>query len=138
MFPKLGSLELEHLPSLTSFCSIPLKADIQCMPVALINKKVTMPQLELLKVSKINSGKLWDDNLPGCSFIQNLTSLTIDKCDNIVYAFSSSVARELVNLKHLAISNCQRLEEIFDVSQKPFSNDEVVFPNLETLEISLT
>ncbi|PNX83684.1 NBS-LRR type disease resistance protein, partial [Trifolium pratense] len=92
-----------------------------------------MPRLRLLKLSKINSGKLWDDNVPGCSFIQNLRSLTIDKCDKIAYTFSSSVARELVNLKHLAISNCQMLEEIF---QKPFSNDEVVFPNLETLEIS--
>jgi hypothetical protein len=93
-----------------------------------------MPQLALLKVSKINSRKLWDDNLPGCFFIQNLRCLTIDECGNIVYAFSSSVARELVNLKHLVISNCQMLEEIFvsdeklgnlPLSQKPFSNDEV-------------
>ncbi|PNX84035.1 hypothetical protein L195_g040088, partial [Trifolium pratense] len=139
-------LELEHLPSLISFCSIPLKADKQCMPVELINQKVVMPHLELLKLSKINSRKLWDDNLPGCSFIHNLKSLTIVECDNIAYAFSSSVARELVNLKHLAISNCQMLEKIFisdgkfgslPLSQKPFSNDEGVFPNLETLEISL-
>ncbi|WJX68003.1 hypothetical protein P8452_52417 [Trifolium repens] len=145
MFPKLGSLELEHLPSLISFCSIPLKADKQSMPMPLIDQKVMMPQLALLKVSKINSRKLWDDNLPGCFFIQNLRCLTIDECGNIVYAFSSSVARELVNLKHLVISNCQMLEEIFvsdeklgnlPLSQKPFSNDEVVFPNLEILEIS--
>ncbi|PNX57883.1 disease resistance protein, partial [Trifolium pratense] len=72
-----------------------------------------MPHLELLKLSNINSRKLWDDNLPGHSFIQNLTSLTIDKCVSIAYAFSSSVARDLLNLKHLVISNCQRLEEIF-------------------------
>ncbi|CAJ2659419.1 unnamed protein product [Trifolium pratense] len=145
MFPKLGSLELEHLPSLISFCSIPLKADKQCMPVELINQKVVMPHLELLKLSKINSRKLWDDNLRGCSFSQNLRSLTIDECDNIVYAFSFSMVRELVNLKHLAISNCRMLEEIvvldeefgnLPLSQKPFSIDEVVFPNLETLEIS--
>ncbi|CAJ2659433.1 unnamed protein product [Trifolium pratense] len=146
LFPKLDSLELEHLPSLISFCSIPLKADKQCMSVELINQKVVMPHLKLLKLSKINSRKLWDDYLPGCSFIHNLKSLTIVECDNIAYAFSSSVARELVNLKHLAISNCQMLEKIFisdgkfgslPLSQKPFSNDEGVFPNLETLEISL-
>jgi hypothetical protein len=72
-----------------------------------------MPHLELLKLSNINSRKLWDDNLPDHSFIQNLTSLTIEKCVSIAYAFSSSVARDLVNLKHLGISNCQRLEDIF-------------------------
>jgi hypothetical protein len=72
-----------------------------------------MPLLELLKLSNINSRKLWEDNIPGHSFIQNLTSLTIDKCVSIEYAFSSSVARDLVNLKHLRISNCQSLEEIF-------------------------
>ncbi|KAK2422989.1 putative disease resistance protein [Trifolium repens] len=158
VFPKLGSLELEHLPNLISLCSMPLTADKclkkcgendddkQCMPhVALFDQKVMMPHLELLKLSKINSRKLWDDNLSGCSFIQNLRSLTINECDNIVHAFSSSVVRELVNIKHLAISNCKMLEEIFvsdgklgnlPLSQKPFSNDEVVFPNLETLEIS--
>ncbi|WJX72592.1 hypothetical protein P8452_56456 [Trifolium repens] len=149
MFPKLRSLELEHLPSLISFCSVPLAADkhlkkcgenyddTQCVPVALIDQKVEMPHLELLKLSNINSRKLWDDNLPGHSFVQNLTSLTIDKCVSITYAFSSSVARDVVNLKHLWISNCQRLEEIF-VSDGKFGNvsNSVVFPNLETLEIS--
>jgi hypothetical protein len=52
MFPKLHSLELEYLPSLISFCSVPLAADkhlkkcgqtfddIQCIPVALIDQKV--------------------------------------------------------------------------------------------------
>ncbi|MCH94382.1 disease resistance protein, partial [Trifolium medium] len=107
--------------------------DKQCMPVALIDQKVGMPALELLKLSNINSRKLWDDNLPGHSCIQNLTSLTIDKCGSIAYAFSSAVARELVNLQYLQISNCQMLEDIFvsdgklvshPSSQKPLSNDE--------------
>ncbi|CAJ2659424.1 unnamed protein product [Trifolium pratense] len=149
LFPKLRSLELDHLPSLISFCSVPLAADkhfkkcgenyddTQCIPVALIDQKVEMPHLELLKLSNINCRKLWDDNLPGHSFIQNLTSLTIDKCVSIEYAFSSSVARDLLNLKHLRISNCQRLEEIFVSDGKLGTvSNSVVFPNLETLEIS--
>jgi len=52
MFPKLRSLQLEHLPSLISFCSVPLIVDKgrkkceenyddkKCMPVALIDQKV--------------------------------------------------------------------------------------------------
>ncbi|KAK2368435.1 putative disease resistance protein [Trifolium repens] len=140
MFPKLRSLQLEHLPSLISFCSVPLVADKhlkKCIHAALIDQKVGMPHLEILKLSNINSSKLWDDNLPDLSCIQNLTSLTIDKCGSIDYAFSSSVARELVNLKYLGIRNCQRLEELFvsDGNLGSISNS-VVFPNLETLEIS--
>lgn len=93
-----------------------------------------MPNLETLKLSKINSSKLWDDKLPNHSCIQNLRSLTIDKCGSIAYAFSSSVARELVNLQYLEISNCHMLEEIFVLdeklgnlpsSQKPIANEEV-------------
>jgi len=93
-----------------------------------------MPHLELLKLSKIKSRKLWDDKHPSRSWMQNLRSLTIDGCDNIAYIFSSSVATEFVNLKQLVISNCQMLEGIFvsdgklgslPLSQKPFSNDEV-------------
>ncbi|WJX56808.1 hypothetical protein P8452_42430 [Trifolium repens] len=117
MFPMLRSLELERLPSLVSFCSVPLTAG-QSTPLGLIDKKVGMPHLELLKLSNINSRKLWDDNLP--------------------------VAIELVNLHYLGISNCAMMEEIFVSdrklgslpSQKPLSGDEVIFPNLETLEIS--
>jgi len=93
-----------------------------------------MPHLELLKLSNITSRRLWDDNFPGHSCIQNLRSLTIDKCGSIAYTFSSSVARELVNLQYLGISNCLMLEEIFvsdgnlgslPSTQKPFSDDEV-------------
>ncbi|XP_039686598.1 probable disease resistance protein At4g27220 isoform X2 [Medicago truncatula] len=157
IFPELRSLELECLPSLVSLCSVPLTIEkslkvrgenydsTQCIPVALIDQKVEMPHLELLKLSKIKSRKLWDDKLPSRSWMQNLRSLTIDGCDNIACIFSSSVAREFVNLKQLVISNCQMLEGIFvpdgklgslPLSQKPFSNDEVIFPNLETLVIS--
>ncbi|WJX68000.1 hypothetical protein P8452_52415 [Trifolium repens] len=117
MFPKLRSLELERLPSLVSFCSVPLAAG-QSTPLGLIDKKVGMPHLELLKLSNINCMKLWDDNLP--------------------------VAIKLVNLHYLGISNCSMMEEIFVLdrklgslpSQKLLSDDEVIFPNLETLEIS--
>ncbi|XP_039687016.1 probable disease resistance protein At4g27220 [Medicago truncatula] len=146
MFHKLRSIVLENLPSLISFCSMLLTVDIkkcgedyqgtQCLPVALMDEKVVMPHLELLKLSKINSRKLWDDKLSGHSCIQNLRSLTIDKCGSIAYAFSSSMAGELVNLQHLEISNCQMLEQIivsdgkFDnlpLSQEPFYNDVGIY-----------
>jgi len=93
-----------------------------------------MPQLETLKLSKINSWKLWDDKLSGLSCIQNLTSLTVDKCNNIAYIFSSLVARELVTLQYLEISNCRRLEDIISIdsklghhssAQEPLCNEDV-------------
>ncbi|KEH38442.1 hypothetical protein MTR_2g071930 [Medicago truncatula] len=76
MFPKLHLLELECLPGLISFCSVPLAVenyeDTRCM--ALIDQKVGMSQLETLKLSKINSWKLWDDIQSGYSCVQNLTN----------------------------------------------------------------
>ncbi|XP_039686595.1 probable disease resistance protein At4g27220 [Medicago truncatula] len=128
IFPELCSLELESLPRLVSLCA-PLT---QCIHVPLIDQKVVMPHLELLKLSKINCEKLWDDKLLSHSRMQNLKSLKIDKCGSMRYAFSSSVARELVNLKSLKISNFQLLEDIFVCN----SNDEDLLPMLETFEIS--
>jgi hypothetical protein len=93
-----------------------------------------MPHLETLKLSKINSWKLWDGKLSSYSAIPNLTSLTIDKCHNIAYIFSSSVARALVTLQYLEISNCQMLEDVFSFdaklgnhssAQEPLSNEDV-------------
>lgn len=93
-----------------------------------------MSQLETLKLSKINSWKLWDDIQSGYSCVQNLTSLTVDKCDKITYIFSSVVARELVTLQYLEISNCQMLEDIISwdailgnhsSSPEPLSNEDV-------------
>ncbi|PNY14259.1 disease resistance protein [Trifolium pratense] len=157
MFPNLHSLTLECLPSLISFCSVPLTADTsfkkyvekcddsQPVPVALINLKIGMPHLETLKLSKINSWKLWDDKLLSYSGFQNLTSLTIDKCHKIAYIFSSSLARALITLQYLEIGNCQMLEDVFSFdaklgnhssAQEPLSNEDVVFPNLVSLIIS--
>jgi len=86
-----------------------------------------MPRLELLKLSKINSEKLWDDKPLHHSCIQNVKSLTIDECGKVAYAFSSSVAKGLENLTHLKISNCQMLEIFFSdgKSSSSVSNDQV-------------
>ncbi|KAJ1434236.1 P-loop containing nucleoside triphosphate hydrolase [Sesbania bispinosa] len=141
-FPKLHSLTLECLPSLVSFCPMPKTTYTQSLE--LFDQKGGMPCLETLTLSMINSCKLWDGKLHGHSCIQNLRTLTIDNCGSISYVFSPSVARELVNLQCLKISNCQKLEEIVVLDeklgntssdQKSFSNEEVIFPNLETLVI---
>jgi len=101
-----------------------------------------MPQLELLKLSKINCGKLWDDKLLSHSCIQNLKSLTIDRCGSIAYAFSSSVARELVNLKYLKIINCQMLEEIFvsngELRSLPLSEHQLCTDEVSAVSNSVT
>lgn len=128
IFPKLRSLELEFLPNLKNLCA-PTR---MFTSEALFNEKVVMPHLELLKLCKINSKKLWDDIPLHHSCIQNVKSLTIDKCGEVAYAFSFSVAKGLVNLTHLKISNCQKLEIFFSdgKSSSSVSNDQVIFPNL--------
>ena len=102
-----------------------------------------MSQLETLKLSKINSWKLWDDIQSSYSCVQNLTRLTVDKCDKIIHIFSSLVARELVTLQYLEVSNCQMLEDIISwdailgnhsSAPEPLSNEDVrTFSNSLTL-----
>ncbi|KAK7244019.1 hypothetical protein RIF29_38836 [Crotalaria pallida] len=150
-FPQLHSLRIDCTPNLASFYSKPMTADIElrrddsAVPVPLFGDEISFPNLENLKISSIYLRRIWDDHLSDNSCIQNLKSLVIDDCSNLVSLFPSSVARGLVNLQHLSISRCDMLQELFPTKENAASlpsasisllNDEVVFPSLETLAIS--
>ncbi|XP_024192398.1 uncharacterized protein LOC112196311 [Rosa chinensis] len=64
----------------------------------------------------------------------NLTSIKISGCNNLRYLLSLSIAIGLVKLKNLSIDHCQKMEEIIAADGKE-TEDTVVFPILETLEI---
>ncbi|KAJ7950937.1 Disease resistance protein [Quillaja saponaria] len=155
-FPELRSLKLQGLPALICFCSkertSPIfggtyeeitvdaeikeidKADNCSSSLPLFNKKVAFPKLETLKLSSINIEKIWNDQILGSAYIQNLTKLTIKCCGNLKHLLSFPLARDLVNLKYLELSKCQMLEKI--LATKESFLEEVLFPNLETMKIS--
>ncbi|XP_019443819.1 PREDICTED: probable disease resistance protein At4g27220 isoform X2 [Lupinus angustifolius] len=155
-FPQLHSITLDYLPNLASFCSKPMPTDMKLRSMIeyvddstilrpLFDEKISFPNLDNLKISSINLRMIWGDKLSEHSYIQKLKSLMIYGCYNLRFLFPSSVARGLVNLQHLSISGCGMLEEIFSTEEKivnlpsdtiSLSNDEVVFPSLETLVVS--
>lgn len=143
---NLRSLTLECLPSLVSLSpesGVEATEDGNSFSNQLFNDKVEFPNLETMKLYSINIQKIWNDQL---SYIQNLTTLSIDGCERMTYLFSYSVARKLVKLEHLLISSCKFVEQIFvsdenlgylPLSRKSAPTEQVpIFPNLETFVIS--
>ncbi|XP_020238756.1 probable disease resistance protein At4g27220 [Cajanus cajan] len=143
---NLRFLTLECLPSLVNLSpesSIKATENGNGFSSQLFNDKVEFPNLETLKLYSINVHKIWNDQL---SYVQNLTTLTIDGCDRLTFLFSDSVARKLVKLEHLLISSCKFVEQIFVSDEKmgnlPHFRKSVptelvpIFPNLETFVIS--
>ncbi|KAI4354361.1 hypothetical protein L6164_003231 [Bauhinia variegata] len=136
-FHKLHSLTLQHLPTLTEFCSDEPNS-LESRP--LFCSKVAFYNLETLKLSSINLKKIWDDShfLTSCC-VQNLTNLILEGCGNIKYLFLSSTVGSFSELKMLEISNCHEMEEI--VSAEEGRNEgvnvaEVPFPKLEKMIIN--
>ncbi|CAL0309959.1 unnamed protein product [Lupinus luteus] len=154
--PNIHSIKLKRLPNLSSFSSIQCTPNIQSgsnisqhkdnfsNPITLFDEKVAMPNLKTMALSSINTVKLWDDILvPPC--IQNLTHFKVDRCDGLKYLFSSSVVISLRKLRHLEITNCQMMENIFvldmelvDIqsSSNALTQEMVKLPCLETLVVS--
>ncbi|QHO28822.1 hypothetical protein HN873_024202 [Arachis hypogaea] len=141
VLPQLRSVSLKSLPRLVSFCSVPMTSDdMGFVPVALFDNKVAMPNIETMVLFEINIYKVWDDGLPmHHSFMKNLTSLTVEGCENLITLFPSSVATALQKLHHLKIMSCPSLEQIFDqeedLENHRSSLEQVMLPNLKIIEV---
>ncbi|KAL5823786.1 hypothetical protein ACOSQ4_021686 [Xanthoceras sorbifolium] len=162
---KLHSLSLTCLQKLTSFCNeeeVGSTSDQERHmldnPTPFFDGKVKFPNLKTLKLVEINFEEIWHNQLPlmSCCF-QNLTDLTIQKCCNLKYVFSSSTIGSFVQLQFLNIEYCEELKEIVrsdDLEnnvQLPslnklwinqchkmktlISGDKVTFPNLKEIEM---
>ncbi|XP_024182971.1 uncharacterized protein LOC112188155 isoform X2 [Rosa chinensis] len=156
MFPKLEDLKLNELPTLTRFCSgsyIQLlsleKLDIEgCSKLgAFISDNVAMSGEDIrickeieekdseenLDVnSKLNTAQcfLFDEKIG----LPNLTSLMVHRCDGLNFLLLSSMARSLVKLKHLVISECQRMEAVL-TKEHSEENKDNMFPELKELDL---
>lgn len=75
--------------------------------------QVSFPKLETLKLHALNSGKIWQDQLPASfSGVKNLTSLSVEGCASIKYLMTITMAKSLVHLERLEISNCKLMKDI--------------------------
>ncbi|KAI4297520.1 hypothetical protein L6164_037407 [Bauhinia variegata] len=148
-FHNLRSLKLNDLPVLSSFCYDETRFPTMSHETSetLFNDKVVFPNLNSLKISSINFQKIWQDSPSTYFWIKSMTNLTVEGCRSLQNIISTVQGMCLVNLKHLEIRRCEKVEQILfkpeEVKDKealdhigaPFS-EEVIFPNLETLILS--
>ncbi|XP_031254302.1 uncharacterized protein LOC116112287 [Pistacia vera] len=88
--------------------------------------------LKLWTFKDINSREICYSQHPN-SFYQNLTHLILSGCENIKYAFPSSIAKSLHQLQYLKINNCKVLQEI--VAKGANEDDNFVFPHVTSLKL---
>ncbi|PRQ21217.1 putative leucine-rich repeat domain, L domain-containing protein [Rosa chinensis] len=65
----------------------------------------------------------------------NLTTLSVSSCDHLRFLFSFSMAKSLVELKHLEISTCHSIEEIVSTGECGEENMDNMFNKLEDLKL---
>ncbi|XP_028085380.1 disease resistance protein At4g27190-like isoform X1 [Camellia sinensis] len=95
----------------------------------------------LIEVKLICLPKLthvWKDNSPGILGFQNLRSLVVDECDNLRNLVSYSLAKLLVKLQEIDVTECDMMESI--IGNEPNADDVVItnmiiFPQLSSLKL---
>ncbi|KAH9687030.1 Disease resistance protein [Citrus sinensis] len=98
--------------------------------------QVTFPRLEELKLDGLISiEKLWPDQFQGMYCCQNLTKVTVWRCDRLKYLFSYSMVNSLGQLQHLEIRNCWSIEGVVNTTGLGGRDELKVFPKLHYLSL---
>ncbi|TXG71336.1 hypothetical protein EZV62_006271 [Acer yangbiense] len=144
-FPSLDALGILDCPRLKMFFPGSTRANItvskeqeatsSCADVyPLLDKKVLLPFLRLLKLNSISSELIWHSQLLATSSsLHNLTFLTIFGLGDLKYLFSSSMANSVVQLKILMIIDCKLMEAVIVEEEK--GSSVLLFPNLQDLTL---
>ncbi|XP_031283568.1 probable disease resistance protein At4g27220 [Pistacia vera] len=81
--------------------------------------KLSFPSLKNLKLNFLEKLEGLCMGLSLMS-LQNLTNLEVDSCSRLRYIFSATLARNMMKLKYLDISNCAELEQIIVVEEEEY------------------
>ncbi|TXG71342.1 hypothetical protein EZV62_006277 [Acer yangbiense] len=145
-FPSLDALRILDCPRLKMFFSDSTCANItvskeqeatsSCADVyPLLDKKVLLPFLRVLKLNSISSELIWHSQLVATSSsLHNLTILRIIGLGDLKYLFSSSMANSVVQLEILEIIDCKLMEAVIVEEEK--GSSVLLFPNLQDLTLS--
>ncbi|KAL6997733.1 hypothetical protein U1Q18_007858 [Sarracenia purpurea var. burkii] len=95
-----------------------------------------LKNLELKSLPKLTD--VWVNNSPQSQGFQNLRSLIVEKCDSLRNLFSPSIAKLLVKLEVLEITECEVMETI--IAQEHEADEEVttntvIFSKLTALSL---
>ncbi|KAL5807586.1 hypothetical protein ACOSQ4_030319 [Xanthoceras sorbifolium] len=144
-FSSMTQLSIENCPKLKNFSSALTYADINhskqveemnCQDdiLPLFDQKVVLPTLTSLNLSSIPIPTIWHNQLqPMSSYFQSLKEIIIDGCDTLKYVFSFSIAKSLIHLEGLEISNCKFMELVIITAGERISN--TLFPKLYKLHL---
>ena len=97
-----------------------------------------------MKLSVLNIERLWPDFdrklLATTSYMENLTSLTVSKCNKLKYLISFTMAERLVKLKQLIVKDCSEMECIVVVRKRLDGEDQrsskqILFPKLTSIRL---
>ena len=95
-----------------------------------------LSKLEELSLSDLPELRHICKNSPQASCFQNLKSLQMKKCSSLTYLFLPSMALGLVQLQHLSIEDCPKMENIVMVQDEVFENQHrqtSCFQNLKSV-----
>ncbi|XP_028059519.1 uncharacterized protein LOC114263212 [Camellia sinensis] len=166
VFPKLEDLYLHDLPSFTSICKAMNGIELLQLNTLKLsqmpklnsfcntsdsNYDTTQPLFNKVAFSALKTLRLWE--MPALTHLwkgptqlvqlRNLTFLKLERCDKLESMFSLSIARDLMQLEILLVSECSKLEVLISSEEEGDENgiasttteatDKIVFPKLEDL-----
>ncbi|KAL7161699.1 hypothetical protein ACSBR2_042218 [Camellia fascicularis] len=96
-----------------------------------------LKRVELRSLPKLTH--VWKDNSQGIQGFQNLRSLIVSQCDSLRNLFSYSLAKLLVKLQEIEVTECGMMELI--IANEPNADIAVIpniimFPQLSSLKLS--
>uniref|UniRef100_A0A2C9VJ07 AAA+ ATPase domain-containing protein n=1 Tax=Manihot esculenta TaxID=3983 RepID=A0A2C9VJ07_MANES len=141
-FNGLRSLNLRNLPNLRTFHS-PLKIEEflserdDTTHLSFFSRTVSFPNLEHLELHLISCEKIWHNQFSATS--SKLERLSVIRCNELKYLFTTSIVKKLLQLKTLDMSDCSSMEEIIlpeeFVEEKDERMNQILFPKLDKLTL---
>ncbi|KAM0054999.1 putative P-loop containing nucleoside triphosphate hydrolase, leucine-rich repeat domain superfamily [Helianthus debilis subsp. tardiflorus] len=158
-FPKLNYMSLDKLPSMVSLCEtvieLPEMVELKlgtlpsftsiypdnnstCAIPSLLNKKVVIPKLEKLHISKMeNLKQIWPCQISTDekTNVSTLRMLSVDRCGSLVNLFPNNPLPTLNNLEKLGVSGCDSIEVIFNIDSENVSEMEGYLSRLRSITV---
>ncbi|GAU49105.1 hypothetical protein TSUD_13460 [Trifolium subterraneum] len=133
-FPELRSLVLHSLSD--KFIGFYPISSTEEEPRSLFNEKVVVSKLQRLELSSIQVDEIWSDQPSQMSCFRNLIHLDVNGCGNLKYLISFSMAKSLINLQSLFISECQKMTTIFPKGKETLANTkDNIFSKLKNIQL---
>ncbi|CAL5423023.1 unnamed protein product [Camellia sinensis] len=101
---------------------------------------MALPSLKMVNLNCLPKlAHVWKGNSTGIQGFHNLRSLVVNKCDSLRNLFSYSLAKLLVKLQEIKVTECAMMESI--IGNEPNADDAVItnmimFPQLSSLKLS--